>query len=463
MTELKAIIRVRSGTSSSFSSTNQIYANGEITFATDRGKFKIGNGRDSWNNLPYIYKDRILTVNDNNSSSGITDDGNNLSLPLPVTTEWPVSSSTQVSAGTHTLRALTKRILDNLSWIFANKADLAGPVFTMEITIPAKTAAVSADNSTKAASEAQVFNSIAQAVSGTQKWLEAVETKAGLPAPSSLDRGVNWLCRVIKDPSPSNIGVWQLIAGSSPAWTYFSDNIDFVDERELAAAISAAIEADAAAWAQAIEDEADRTDGLVEADASAWAAAIEDEADRADKAISDAVSDEAQRINEDLADEVSTLDSAKLDKIKGETFYDYVYSKFSNGTQSYHTLSTAAASDSIPRRDEKGELYASPGSSDPALVTKGQMETHVNAAVNMSLQDHEGQAELPPADVSWTFRDIMQTFRDNLKWLKLNGGGEREDDPAMEYALPPLLSDRDGNLIAARGGILIELHVNDGE
>jgi hypothetical protein len=73
----------------------------------------------------------------------------------------------------------------------------------------------------------------------TQTWLPAVQAKSGLPT-GGLNKKVNYLCRVISDSNPANNGVYQAIAGwtSSPAWTYFSDNADWIDPIELEEAIS---------------------------------------------------------------------------------------------------------------------------------------------------------------------------------------------------------------------------------
>ena len=73
---------------------------------------------------------------------------------------------------------------------------------------------------------------IASAQLDTQTWLPSVATFTDLPDPASLPAGVNYLCRVMTDPTTSNNGVWQRIANTTE-WTYFSDNLDFVDEDEL--------------------------------------------------------------------------------------------------------------------------------------------------------------------------------------------------------------------------------------
>ena len=83
---------------------------------------------------------------------------------------------------------------------------------------------------------------IAEAKLAGQIWLTAVDTKDDLPDPASLSPDVNYLCRVINDTeTPANNGVWQLVAGVEE-WTYFSDNLDFVDETELAAALSGKVD-----------------------------------------------------------------------------------------------------------------------------------------------------------------------------------------------------------------------------
>ena len=88
----------------------------------------------------------------------------------------------------------------------------------------------------EALEEAKNYTNEAQLA--TQTWLRAVNTKAELP--SGLNNKINYLCRVIADPSPENNGVYQAIAGwtSEPQWTFFSDNADWIDEIELDDAIS---------------------------------------------------------------------------------------------------------------------------------------------------------------------------------------------------------------------------------
>ena len=79
---------------------------------------------------------------------------------------------------------------------------------------------------------------IANAERSKQIWLPAVQTLEELEAitPQHSDT-VNYLCRVMNDVIKENNGVWQWVAGAT-AWTYFSDNLDFVDDEELEEALA---------------------------------------------------------------------------------------------------------------------------------------------------------------------------------------------------------------------------------
>ena len=51
---LKTIFQLRRGTAADWQRVNPILASGEPAYETDLGGFKIGNGVDRWNTLPYI-------------------------------------------------------------------------------------------------------------------------------------------------------------------------------------------------------------------------------------------------------------------------------------------------------------------------------------------------------------------------------------------------------------------------
>jgi hypothetical protein len=77
----------------------------------------------------------------------------------------------------------------------------------------------------------------------TQTWLAAVDKKSDLPVKPPNPKQV-YLCRVMHDTTAKNNGVYQWVPDSTLAdegkWTLFSDNVDFIDETELNAAIDEA-------------------------------------------------------------------------------------------------------------------------------------------------------------------------------------------------------------------------------
>jgi len=93
---------------------------------------------------------------DDNATGTVTDKGENLKVPIPVTIIAPTSSTTQAVAGTSTLRALLQIIVNNIANLFTAKANLASPTFTGAVSIPSKTAAAT-NTGTLVASEAQVY------------------------------------------------------------------------------------------------------------------------------------------------------------------------------------------------------------------------------------------------------------------------------------------------------------------
>jgi hypothetical protein len=87
---------------------------------------------------------------------------------------------------------------------------------------------------------------IAAALSGVQKWLPSVDTRADLPTIASSDIQT-YLCRVIEETGYNGVYLWT---HDSLAWTFYSDNADFVSNEELATAltpITASITAEATA------------------------------------------------------------------------------------------------------------------------------------------------------------------------------------------------------------------------
>jgi hypothetical protein len=101
----------------------------------------------------------------------------------------------------------------------------------------AKDYADTGDETTLTNSKSYTDTQIENAELSKQTWLPAVQTLSELEAitPPEPDK-TNYLCRVMNDTDKDNNGVWQWIAGAT-AWSYFSDNLDFVDEDELNTAI----------------------------------------------------------------------------------------------------------------------------------------------------------------------------------------------------------------------------------
>jgi hypothetical protein len=130
---------------------------------------------------------------------------------------------------------------------------------------------------------AYVDNAVAQAQLSVQTWLAAVQTRADLPDPSTLSHSTSYLCRVINDTgTPANNGVWQLVAGAEE-WTFFSDNLDFIDETEMETAIGEAMNAEAAARntaiSTAISGEAGDRNAAIAQEAADRNAAIDNKVD----------------------------------------------------------------------------------------------------------------------------------------------------------------------------------------
>jgi hypothetical protein len=89
-----------------------------------------------------------------------------------------------------------------------------------------------------------------------------------------------------------------------------------------------------------------------------------------------------------------------------------------------------------------------------------------NDKVLVKLEEQDESALLPTVIRSASVSEHLQRIRNNLKLLS-NGvpGGDLEGSPVntdeIEEALPPFLTDRDGMLIAGRGGVLIELNLEE--
>ena len=216
-----ARIRIRGGTYIQWYNANPILEEREISFVVsgqDAGKFKVGDGVTDWRALPYTaarFPEDILQLADQVASSALPDNGDIKQLFQAIRNYLKWETSTRQSADTALQQA---------------DADLHG-----RINDEAQ-ARVDGDFATLI----QAKNYTDTMILTTHTWLPSVSQKSSLDLITGLTNNLNYLCRVIADPDPANNGVYQAVAGwaNSPVWTFFSDNQDWIDELELAAAIA---------------------------------------------------------------------------------------------------------------------------------------------------------------------------------------------------------------------------------
>ena len=63
---------------------------------------------------------RVITVDDSSASTTVTDTGGAITVPLHVVVAAPVASATQTNAGTISIRAAFKTLIDNIAHLFTN-------------------------------------------------------------------------------------------------------------------------------------------------------------------------------------------------------------------------------------------------------------------------------------------------------------------------------------------------------
>lgn len=99
-----------------------------------------------------------------------------------------------------------------------------------------KTKSISAKN-IKAYMAKEVYEYVDQKLSGKMEWLPPVNFYSELRF--NIDPSINYLCKVVEGDEEHEAGTYQAVEGweTSPEWMLFDNNVDFVNERELAAAI----------------------------------------------------------------------------------------------------------------------------------------------------------------------------------------------------------------------------------
>ena len=123
---------------------------------------------------------RTVTGNDN-ATGTVTDTGSNLSVPIPVTVVAPAASTTQTTAGTRSLRAQLKILIDNIASLFSTKANLASPTFT---GTPAAPTAAAGTKTTQVATTAFVDTAVNNAKPGaiSKASINTLLTATGFPS-----------------------------------------------------------------------------------------------------------------------------------------------------------------------------------------------------------------------------------------------------------------------------------------
>lgn len=105
---MPAVIQVKRGTASQWTSANTVLAAGEIGYETDTGKMKVGNGSTAWTSLGYTVTDGDITGV--TAGTGLSGGGNSGAVTLSINTAVTADLST---AQTLTNKTLTAPVLTN--------------------------------------------------------------------------------------------------------------------------------------------------------------------------------------------------------------------------------------------------------------------------------------------------------------------------------------------------------------
>jgi hypothetical protein len=246
-------ILIRRDTTPNWQSVNPILSNGELGIEIKNDgtrKIKLGTGDIPWNSLDYFIDDFVTNqdfathrsdttahyatdtpvanlIARYNSDKGLKSD----KIPTENNDVIRKTELDDVSGTVSGIRDDVDNIEDNLITALQSDVTDLGTQLDDEINnrITAVSGAIStaaSDATTKADAAETNAKQYADTLSlSTQIWLESVNTKADLPANPGSG---TYLCRVI---TGDDAGVYQWIGSeSSPSWTLFSDNEDFISK-----------------------------------------------------------------------------------------------------------------------------------------------------------------------------------------------------------------------------------------
>lgn len=100
---MAAVIQVKRGSASSWTSANTVLAAGEIGFETDTKKMKVGDGSTAWTSLAYTVTDG--DISGVTAGTGLTGGGNSGAVTLSIDTATTADLSTAQTLTNKTLTA----------------------------------------------------------------------------------------------------------------------------------------------------------------------------------------------------------------------------------------------------------------------------------------------------------------------------------------------------------------------